>query len=161
MYDPDTDSIILSRDVVFDKMLPSEGASSSLDSTLLGDLTDTYSSLPPPEAAASSGNDNDVSGNIPDGLSRDIPDVAEPFVPEDPTHTADIPARLRPLRARRTMEESGIQSVPSDWDSDDGPRRSHHLRDCALAGEFLHMNYALMHHALSAREPTHVGEALK
>ena len=92
LYDPDTDSIVLSRDVVFDETVPSKGASSSLDSTLLGDPTDRYSSLPPPEAAGSSRNDNDVSGAIPDGLSGDIPDVAEPSVPEDPPHTADIPA---------------------------------------------------------------------
>ena len=108
LYDPDTDSIVLSRDVVFDETLPSEGASSSLDSTLLGDLTDMYSSLPPPEAAGSSGTDNDMSSEIPDGLSGDIPDVAEPFVPEDPPRTVDIPAQLPPLWTCRTLEESGI-----------------------------------------------------
>ena len=53
MYDRDTDSIVLSRDVVFDETVPSEGASSSLDSTLLGDPTDRYSSLPSSEAAGS------------------------------------------------------------------------------------------------------------
>ena len=58
LYDPDTHSIVLSRDVVFDETLPLEGASSSLGSTLLGDPTDRYSSLPPPEVAGSSGNDN-------------------------------------------------------------------------------------------------------
>ena len=72
------------------------------------------SSLPPPEAASSLGNDNDVSGDILDGLSGDIPDVVEHPNPTDPSNTANIPARLPPLWARRTMEESGIQSVPSD-----------------------------------------------
>ena len=47
LYDRDNDSIVLNKDVVFDKAPILEGASSSLDSTLLGDLTDTYFPLPP------------------------------------------------------------------------------------------------------------------
>ena len=47
LYDVDIDSIFLSKDVVSDKTLSLEGASSSLDSTLLGDLTNKYSPLPP------------------------------------------------------------------------------------------------------------------
>ena len=91
LYDLDIDSIVLSRDVVFDKTPISKGASSSLDFTLLGDPTDKYS-LPPPKVAGSSGNDND--------LSRDIPNVVKPSILEDPSHTVGIPDRLPLLWAR-------------------------------------------------------------
>ena len=70
LYDPNTDYVVLSRDVVFDETPILEEASSSLDSTLQGDPMDRYSPLPPPKVASSSKNDND--------LSRDIPDVVEP-----------------------------------------------------------------------------------
>ena len=112
-----------------------------------------YCPVPPTKVVGSLHNNNDLYGTILDAIKS--------FVPEDPSLSADILARLSPLWACKTLEESSIQDFPSYWDSDNGPRHSHRLQDCALAGEFLYTNYALMIRTLPTRKPTHVGEALK
>ena len=150
VYDPATDTVDVSRDVVFDETSVPEGdrppPSQTEDSPLLGDPEDSWQSPSHGEQ------------QVPEEEIPALEDLVEPAeIYEDssddeehhhhPQHVPaqeDRPARVPPMWAQKTVQDSGIEGIPPEWEVQDGPRRSHRLHGRGLTGEYLHVNYGFM-----------------
>ena len=142
LFDPDTETIIVSKDVVFDEAFYSEGAKSSLD--LLGDPSDNFSPSP----------------SLP--FTHDIDDV---LVEDDGVSHSDdaniVDTSHLPLWVRKVVEDSKVDISTLDLQPPvAGQRFSQSNKDRASIAEFPHPNYALMTYVLVAKKPSHIGEAL-